>query len=168
MMARAKKEPEFQPTPEQVEALADYKAWCQRVGLSWRTQLLADFTRAGSEWPGDWSLLQRVRNSTGGIDWSVRDDGRVDPVESDMAQSLTLAQLRVLGRATKGTLQRGRVAYGLSRRGLLEPEGDGLDELRGLLSWGGPKKKKGTRYGVTSLGVRVYRAAREAGRFGDA
>lgn len=50
------------PTPEQVEALKAYAAY---HGRNWKSQLHADWMKAGSAWDGPYYLLQQVRNSFG-------------------------------------------------------------------------------------------------------
>jgi len=57
----------FKPTPEQKEALASYREWAEqkRPAVEWKTQLLLDWHRAGSQWPGEWAYLQQIRNQAG-------------------------------------------------------------------------------------------------------
>lgn len=50
------------PTEEQLAALRSYAAW---EGKDWKAKLRRDWTRAGSEWPGEWALLQQLRNRFG-------------------------------------------------------------------------------------------------------
>jgi hypothetical protein len=51
-----------QPTTEQLAALKDYAEW---AGEGWKRQLQSDWLRAGSAWPGEWALLQQLRNQFG-------------------------------------------------------------------------------------------------------
>lgn len=50
------------PTEEQLEALRAYAAW---AGRNWKSQLGVDWMRARSDWPGNYALLQQVRNALG-------------------------------------------------------------------------------------------------------
>ena len=50
------------PTDEQLAAIRDYAAW---AGRKWKDELRADWYRSGSRWPGEYYLLQQVRNNYG-------------------------------------------------------------------------------------------------------
>lgn len=49
-------------TPEQAETLKAYAAW---AGKAWRKDLLSDWLRAGSRFPGEYAYLQQIRNQHG-------------------------------------------------------------------------------------------------------
>lgn len=46
----------------QIKAIVDYAEW---AGSKWKNKLKVDWMRAGSEWDGDYALLQQVRNEQG-------------------------------------------------------------------------------------------------------
>jgi len=52
----------FSPTEEQQKALASYAEW---AGPQWKQSLNADWCRAGSRWPGEYSHLHMLRNHAG-------------------------------------------------------------------------------------------------------
>lgn len=70
------------PSDEEMRALYDYREWWLLhqhnhpkdflKSWTWKKQLLDDWMRAGSIWPGEWAPLQRLRNSHG-PSWVTRD-----------------------------------------------------------------------------------------------
>jgi len=59
-MSRTRKYAEL--TEQQDEALQSYAEWC---GEGWKVQLSYDWMNAGSNYPGEWCELQRLRNTHG-------------------------------------------------------------------------------------------------------
>jgi hypothetical protein len=58
--------------PEVLQALAEYATW---AGKGWKDRLVTDWMRAGSRFPGDYSILHCVRNAPwGGPEWLDRFD----------------------------------------------------------------------------------------------
>ena len=61
-----------EPRPDQLAALADYAHY---YGGNWRANLLVDWRRAGSRWPGPYHLLQQLRNNHG-PSWLAKEAGK--------------------------------------------------------------------------------------------
>ena len=51
-----------EPTTEQLAELAKYAAW---AGRTWKRELVGDWMRAGSDFPGDYHLQHQLRNQQG-------------------------------------------------------------------------------------------------------